>query len=201
MYTAVVPWALLRTVIYLIVLETIHILATVQLVFFLWGLWLLVLECVGFLHLYYNVGSWFIFLEQLELAIENRFGIEEIVEIEVTMNLLVATFMHRSIECDRLQRPSMAFRFKSLNTISRFMTFLERIFIMPMHMLHLTAVCLGKVWYIHYSFKMLHPCNMPYIPAFAGLGCVLYSSTSVCGKTWWAVISFDWFCICANAST
>lgn len=79
----------------------------------------------------------------MELAVGNRFSIEEIVEIEVTMNLLVATFMHTSIESDRLQRPSMALRFKSLNKISRFMT-LERIFIMPMHMLHLTVV-LGKV--------------------------------------------------------
>lgn len=61
------------------------------------------------------------------------------------MNLLVATFMHGSIESDRLQRPSMALRFESLEKISRFMTFLERIFIMPMHMLHLTAVCLDKV--------------------------------------------------------
>lgn len=85
------------------------------------------------------------FLKQLELAIGNRFSIEEIVEIEESMNLLVVTFMHASIESDRLQRPSVALRFESLNKISRFMTFLERIFIMPMHMLHLTAVCLGKV--------------------------------------------------------
>lgn len=60
------------------------------------------------------------------------------------MNLLVATFIHTSIESGRLQRPSMALRFESLNKISRFVTFLERIFIMPMHMLHLTTV-LGKV--------------------------------------------------------
>lgn len=76
-------------------------------------------------------------------AAGNRFSIEEIIEIEVTMNLLVATFIHTSIESGRLQRPSMALRFESLNKISRFVT-LERIFIMPMRMLHLTAV-LGKV--------------------------------------------------------
>lgn len=197
MDTALVPWALLRMVIYLIVLDTIHILATVQLVF-------LVLAFVGFLCLYYNVGSWFIFVEQLELAIESRFSIEEIVEIEVTMNLLVATFIHGSIESDRLWRLSIALRFESLNKI-RFMTFLERIFIIPMHILHLAAVCLGKVWYTQYvwydcNFRTLHPCNMPCIPVFAGLG-YWDTSTSSCGKTWygqsWVLINF----LSANAST
>lgn len=59
----------------------------------------------------------------------------------------------------------MAFRFESLNKISRFMAFLERILLIPMHMLFLTAVCLGKVQYVQYvqydcNFRMLHPCNM-----------------------------------------
>lgn len=105
----------------------------------------MVLWFVGFLCFYYNVGSWLIFLEQLELAVGNRLSTEEIVEIEVTINWLVATFMHASIESDRLQRPFMALRFESLNKTSRFMSFLERIFIVHMHMLHLNAVCFGKL--------------------------------------------------------
>lgn len=64
----------------------------------------------------------------------------------------------------------MALRFESLNKISRFMTFLERILVMPMHMF-LTAVCLGKVRYVRYvqydcNFRTLHPCNMSCIPAY-----------------------------------
>lgn len=91
------------------------------------------------------MGFFFFFFEQPEVAIGNMFSIEEIVEIEVAMNLLVATFMHGSIESGRLQRPSMALLFESLNKISRFLTSLERIFIRPVHVLHLISVCLGKV--------------------------------------------------------
>lgn len=48
---------------------------------------------------------------------------------------------------------------------------LERLLVMPMHMLFLTALCLGKVRYVRYvqydcNFRMLHPCNMSLIPTY-----------------------------------
>jgi len=52
------------------------------------------------------------------------------------------------------------------------MIFLERILVMLMHMLFLTAVCLGEVWYVQYdcSFRMLHPCNTSRIAAYCRIG-------------------------------
>lgn len=92
--------------------------------------------------------------------------------------------MHASIESDRLQRPSMALRFESLNKISRFMTFLERILVMPVHMLFLTAVCLGKVRYVQYvQYAILECCILVICLIFlliAGFGHVLPSSTNIC---------------------
>ena len=89
--------------------------------------------------------------------------------------------MHASIESDRLQRPSMALRFESLNKISRFVTFLERILVMPMHVFFLTAVCLGKVRYVRYdcNFRMLHPCNMSHSCLLQDLGMFSLAPISV----------------------